>query len=50
MPYYVALARGVNPVDLGLSSGDPDVAYVQCLDPVDLTGGGTVLLAITRQD
>jgi len=50
MPYYVALAHGVNPVDLGLSSGDPGVAYLQCLDPADLTGGGTVIFAITRQD
>ncbi|MBW1917604.1 MAG: TIGR04076 family protein [Deltaproteobacteria bacterium] len=50
MPYYVALAHGVDPISLGLSPGDPEVAYVQCLDPMETTGGGTVLLAITRQD
>lgn len=49
MPYYVALIHGVNPVHLGLSPGDPETAYVQCLDPCEITGGGTVLLAITRQ-
>ncbi|MDD3581875.1 MAG: TIGR04076 family protein [Desulfobacca sp.] len=50
LPYYVALAHGVNPVALGLSPGDPGVAYVQCLDPCETTGGGTVLFAITCQD
>ena len=32
MPYYIALYRGVDPRDLGLSR-DPNVAYLQCLDP-----------------
>jgi len=46
MPYYVALSRGVAPCDLGLGQGP--TAYVQCLDPVAYTGGGTVTFAITR--
>lgn len=50
LPYYVALTHGVNPVTLGLSPGDPELAYVQCLDPCEVTGGGTVLFAITRQE
>jgi len=46
MPYYVALSRGVKPQDLGLARGEGDAAYVQCLDPCDLTGGGTVRFEI----
>lgn len=45
MPYYVALSRGVSPVELGLSTGG-NTAYVQCLDPCELTKGGTVIFAI----
>jgi uncharacterized repeat protein (TIGR04076 family) len=45
MPYYVALYRGVNPQELGLSK-DPERAFVQCPDPCHLTGGGTVVLEI----
>lgn len=45
-PYYVALSRGVSPEDLGLSGPD-GAAYVQCLDPVDYTGGGTVTFRIS---
>jgi len=44
MPYYVALSRGVSPRSLGL--GDEEKAYVQCLDPHDYTGGGTVTFEI----
>ena len=40
-PYYVALSRGIDPVDLGLDGSDR-AAYVQCLDPQRYTGGGTV--------
>jgi len=47
-PYYVALFKGVKPKDLGLSRGDSDEAYVQCLDPCDITGGGTVRFEISR--
>lgn len=48
MPYYVALSRGVSPAELGLAAkeGQGQVAYVQCLDPCWLTGGGTVVFAI----
>ena len=45
MPYYVALYRGVDPKELGLSK-DGKKAYVQCLDPCNYTGGGTVILEI----
>ena len=47
LPYYVALYRGVDPRDMGLSK-DPNVAYVQCLDPCHYTGGGTVVFEIMR--
>jgi len=46
MPYYVALSRGVPPDDLGLAGPEQGRAYVQCLDPCDLTGGGTVTFEI----
>jgi len=48
MPYYVALSKGVDPVRLGLSR-DGRAAYVQCLDPCDYTGGGTVVFAIEKE-
>jgi uncharacterized repeat protein (TIGR04076 family) len=47
MPYYVSLSRGVLPKDLGL--GDERAAYVQCLDPCEYTGGGTVVFVIRRE-
>ncbi|MBC7350113.1 MAG: TIGR04076 family protein [Candidatus Aminicenantes bacterium] len=47
MPYYVALSRGASPVELGLAR-EGEVAYVQCLDPCHLTGGGTVVFAVKR--
>ena len=47
-PYYVALSRGVQAKELGLSRGDSKEAYVQCLDPCEITGGGTVRLEISR--
>lgn len=46
MPYYVALSRGVSPIELGLTR-DSDVAYLQCLDPCERTGGGTVVFAVS---
>ena len=45
IPYYVALSRGIDPVSLGLSSKE-NVAYVQCLDPCEYTGVGTVVFTI----
>ncbi|UCC69642.1 MAG: TIGR04076 family protein [Armatimonadota bacterium] len=45
MPYYNAVFRGVDPKDLGLA--DPEGrACVQCLDPCEETGGGTVILRL----
>lgn len=46
MPYYVALSRGVKPKDLGLAQADDDCAYLQCLDPCEYTGGGTVVFEV----
>jgi uncharacterized repeat protein (TIGR04076 family) len=46
MPYYVALSRGISPKELGLAK-EGDEAYVQCLDPCEYTGGGTVTFRIT---
>ena len=48
LPYYVALSKGVKAKELGLSRGDSEEAYVQCLDPCDITGGGTVRFEISR--
>jgi uncharacterized repeat protein (TIGR04076 family) len=50
MPYYVALSRGIPPDTLGLSGPKEGVAYLQCLDPCELTGGGTVVFEISVQD
>jgi uncharacterized repeat protein (TIGR04076 family) len=47
MPYYVALSKGISPQNLGLSGKKPDRAYVQCLDPCEITGGGTVIFEIS---
>ena len=44
LPYYVALSKGTPPQVLGL--GDEDTAYLQCLDPYERTGGGTVVFAV----
>lgn len=47
LPYYVALSKGIEPVKLGLSKQqNSSIAYLQCLDPCDYTGGGTVTLQI----
>ena len=48
LPYYIALYRGVDPRELGLSR-DGKKAYVQCLDPCDYTDGGTVLFEIEKE-
>jgi len=45
MPYYVALYNGVKPRKLGLAD-KKGRAHVQCLDPCELTGGGTVTFEI----
>lgn len=41
LPYYNAIYRGVPPEDMGLGEG-----YVQCLDPMKYTQGGTVIFKI----
>jgi uncharacterized repeat protein (TIGR04076 family) len=46
LPWYVALANGVPPKKLGL--GNEELAYVQCPDPSEYTGGGTVVFEIRR--
>lgn len=48
LPYYVALSRGIAPHDLGLAGPD-GAAYVQCLDPYAVTGGGTVTFRLTTE-
>jgi uncharacterized repeat protein (TIGR04076 family) len=49
MPYYVALSKGIPPEDLGISGATEDRAYVQCLDPCEITGGGTVIFEISAR-
>lgn len=46
LPYYVALSRGVSPVSLGLAR-EAKSAFIQCLDPCEWTGGGTVVFRIS---
>ncbi len=48
LPYYNALAKGVEPQDLGLAKKG-DAAYIQCLDPQERTGGGTVIFKVIRK-
>ena len=45
MPYYVALYNGVSPKNLGLANKEGK-ACVHCLDPCELTGGGTVIFEV----
>ncbi len=44
---YNALYTEIDPVKLGLSK-DGKKAYVQCLDPCDYTGSGTVIFQIAK--
>jgi uncharacterized repeat protein (TIGR04076 family) len=48
--YVVALERGADPVELGLSKPDDHAnAYIQCVDPGEpYTQGGTVIFRIRR--
>ncbi|MFP4250073.1 MAG: TIGR04076 family protein [Armatimonadota bacterium] len=50
IPYHIALSKGVRPDQMGLAHRDRDDgrAYVQCLDPCEMTGGGTVTFSIER--
>ena len=47
MPYYVALSKGISPQTLRLSGAKSNRAYLQCLDPCEITGGGTVIFEIS---
>jgi len=49
LPYYNAICKGVDPRELGLST-EGNKAYVQCLDPLKYTGGGTVIFEISREE
>lgn len=49
LPYYNALAKGISPAEFGLAKEGND-AYIQCLDPKNYTGGGTVTFKISRKD
>jgi len=46
LAYYAALSRGVSPLELGLNKNKEHLAYLQCLDPCEYTGGGTVIFEI----
>jgi uncharacterized repeat protein (TIGR04076 family) len=48
LPYYNALAKGIEPKELGLAQKG-EAAYLQCLDPQEHTGGGTVIFKVTRK-
>jgi len=47
LPYYNGLAKGADPVELGLAREGKE-AYIQCLDPQKYTGGGTVTFKVSR--
>ena len=44
--YHVALSHGIRPASIGLNKNDENIAYVQCLDPCQFTGGGTVVFKV----
>jgi len=49
LPHYNAL-RVADPSHWGpAGKNDPSKAYVQCLDPVEYTDGGTVIFEIERK-
>jgi uncharacterized repeat protein (TIGR04076 family) len=48
MPFYNALAKGISPQELGLAKEGEGSAYIQCPDPRECTGGGTVIFEIRR--
>jgi len=49
-PYHVTLSKEIPPQSLGLSGTKEDSAYVQCLDPCEITGGGTVIFEVSVVD
>ena len=49
LPLLLALCRGIEPSEIGLSKRRGDIGYVQCVDPGErYTGGGTVVFEIER--
>lgn len=50
LPYHVAISKGVQPNQMGLAHKDrkDGKAYVHCLDPCEMTGGGTTTFSIAR--
>jgi len=50
LPHYNAL-RASKPEEWGLAGkDDARKAYLQCLDPMEYTGGGTLIFGIDRVD
>ena len=50
MPYHVALSKEIPPQILDLSGIKEGRAYVQCLDPCEITAGGTVIFEVSIAD
>ena len=50
MLYHVALSKEVPPQILDLSGIKEGRAYVQCLDPCEITAGGTVIFEVSIAD
>jgi uncharacterized repeat protein (TIGR04076 family) len=48
LTFSAALSRGITPHALGLGPEGSEQAMVQCPDPCERTGGGTVLFGIRR--
>ena len=50
LPYHIAISKGVPPNRMGLAHKEKQdgKAYVHCLDPCELTGGGTTVFSIER--
>jgi len=49
-PYHVTLSKEIPSKRLGLSGTKENRAYVQCLDPCEITGGGTVIFEVSAID
>ena len=53
-PYYIPLSRGISPYDLGLTAIEANQsstdAFIQCHDPVQITGGGNVIFKVRVED
>jgi len=53
MPWLVAMANSISPIDVGLNkkNGDSKTGYVQCADPGSkYTDGGTVIFEVKILD